>query len=127
MRLNKLSNFVGFNISKIQDYIRSIDMDVSNLFLFTQGRVRVGPRVDNTFSENISGEIHTFTTLTTTVSGLNTDETDVAHSLGTETNMFITISQDKPGTLFASTGVSSTHTYLRSNATATTYTILLLK
>lgn len=124
MKLNKLSNFVGFKVSKIEDYIRAVDADLRNLFLFTQGRVRFGSRDDNTFGENISGEFQTFTTPTATNA-----EFSVTHSLSAvPTGGYLVVSQGGAGDLYTATGSNtSTTAYFRSNVTSTSFTVFLLK
>lgn len=124
MKLNKISNFVGFKISKIEDYIRSVDTDLRNLFLFTQSRVRFGSRDDNTFGENVAGEFQTFTTPTAT-----NVEFSVTHSLGAvPTGGYLVVTQANKGSLYTATGSNTATTaYFRSDATSTSFTVFLLK
>ena len=124
MKLNKLSNYVGFKISKIEDYIQSVDIDLKNLFLFTQGRVRFGSGTDDTFGENISGEFQVFTTPTAT-----NVEFSVTHSLGAiPTGGYLVVSQAGVGSLYTATGSNTATTaYFRSSATSTSFTVFLLK
>lgn len=124
MKLNKISNYVGFKISKVEDYVRAIDTDLKNLFLFTQSRVRFGSGTDNTFGENVAGEFQTLTTPTATNS-----EFSVTHSLGAvPTGGYLVVSQAGAGSLYTATGSNtSTIAYFRANVTSTNFTVFLLK
>ena len=124
MKLSKLSNYVGFKISKSEDYIRNADTDLKNLFLFTQGRIRFGSGTTNTFGENVAGEYWVVTTPTVT-----NYEFSITHNLGAvPTGGYLVTSQNGAGDLYTATGSNTaTKAYFRSNVTSTNFTVFLLK
>lgn len=123
MKLSKKSNYVGFKISKPEEYILTIDTDLRNLFLFTQGRIRFGSGTTNTFGENVSGEFWVITTPTATNSEFN-----VTHNLNTVPAGWLITSQSGAGDLYTATGSNTaTKAYFRSNVTSTNFTVFLLK
>ena len=124
MRINKTSNYTGFKITKPEEYIRSVDADLTNLFLLSQGRIRFyGIASDNAIGENIAGEFQTFTSSADALT-----QNTVAHGVGSVPVGYLTMKQNKSASLY--TGASawtSTNVYLISSATSTTYTIFLVK
>ena len=126
MKLAKQYNFRRINLNKeksIMDYLKVMDIDLTNLFLCLQGRVRFGTGEDGTEGENISGEFQVFTS-----NVIAYTEDTISHTLGSVPIGYIVLSRNKAGVLYSgSTAWDSTSMYLKSNVASTAYTIFLLK
>jgi hypothetical protein len=125
MRVNKRSNLVKGRQTDAQ-YQKDLDSDVKNLFFVTKGKTRFGDGDDGSAGENISGE---FQDLTSHASA-NT-EFAVAHTIGSVPVGFITLYQDKAGSLYQapSTGTAwtSSNIYLKSDVSSLSAKIFILK
>lgn len=123
MKLTQISNYNGFRISGLINYIRDVNQDFNNLFLGMQGRMRFGTGVDGARGENISGEFQVFTSN----ASADTEDT-IAHTLGSVPIGFIIINRDKGGVVYDSgTAWTSTNIFLKTTTTSTLVTIFLLK
>ena len=123
MKVNKISHYSGFKISKIEDYIKSVDTDLTNLDLFTHSRVRFGDGTDGAMGENIAGQFQVFTSSATVL----TDNT-ISHTLANTPVCYLVVKQDKSASLYAGvTTWNTTNIYLVSSETSVTYTLFLLK
>jgi hypothetical protein len=104
------------------EYLQDVDLDLSNIFLFAQGRVRFGDGTSGARGENISGEFRTFTT-----AGANT-EVVVPHTVGAIPVGRIVLMQDKAGHLYSSTTAwTATNIYVKCDVATVTFKIFLLK
>ena len=122
MILNKTSKYSDFKRSKIEDYLRCLDSDLTNLFLFTQHRVSFGIGSDST-RENIAGEFQLFTSS----ANLGTQDT-VAHLLGSIPIGYLVTKQDQNATLkVGGSAWTTSNAYFISSATSTAFTVFLLK
>ncbi len=102
--------------------MRRLEQDLSQLFLFSQGRVRFGTGTDGDRGENISGSFQVVTT-----SGADT-EVAVAHGLGAAPIGFLVLRQDKAGTFYDSgTAYDDTNIYIKCSTATVTATLFLLK
>jgi hypothetical protein len=119
MKLAKLSTAR----SEENDPENHVHTDLTNLFLFTQGRVRFGTGTDGDRGENIAGEFQVFT------SNATPDTADsITHTLGSVPIGFIVINMDKGAVIYDSgTAWTSTTISLKTNTASTTATIFLLK
>ena len=126
MKLAKQYNFRQLDFSSKKDvinYLKTIEYDLSNLFLCLQGRVRFGTGTDGTEGENISGEFQVFTS-----NAIADTEDTISHTLGAVPIGYIVLGRDKAGVLYnGSTAWTSTSIYFKSNVASTTYTVFLLK
>jgi hypothetical protein len=122
MKISKQFNYTGSKLSKPEDYLKSIDSDLTNLFLLAKGRVRFGATTDNARGENISGEFQTFTTADADSQG------SITHTLGSVPIGIIVLGQNKAGSLYSGTTAnSSTTVYYRCDVSAVTFTTFLIK
>lgn len=122
MILNKTSKYSDFKRSKVEDYLRCLDSDLTNLFLFTQSRVSFGIGSDGT-KENISGEFQLFTSS----ANLGTQDA-VTHTLKSIPVGYLVTKQDQNATLkVGSSTWTTSNVYFISSATSTAYTVFLLK
>lgn len=128
MKVSKRSNFTGIDEKttqgreKMLQYVSSLDADVINLFILSQGRVRFGTPTDGYRGENISGEFQVVTT------GLADAEKTVSHTLGSIPIGYLVLKQDKAGSLYAgSTAWTSSNIYLKCSVATVTFTLFLLK
>jgi len=122
VRLNKTSKYSDFKRSKIEDYLRCLDTDLINLFLFTQNKVSFGIGSDGT-RENISGEFQLFTSS----ANLGTQDT-VAHSLGSIPIGYLVTKQNQNATLkIGGSTWTTSNAYFISSVTSTAYTVFLMK
>ena len=124
MRINKISNYVGGKLSKPEDYLRGVNSDLTNLFLWSKGRVSfAGVNTDGASGENIAGEFQTFTSSADALT-----QNTIAHGLGNVPTGYLTMRQNKSASLYTGASVwTTTNIYLISSATSTTYTIFLVK
>lgn len=108
--------------SDIESNMRRLEQDLSQLFLFSQGRVRLGTGTDSDRGENISGEFHVVTT-----SGADTEFT-VSHSIGAVPVGYLVLKSDKGGVVYDSgTTWTDSAIYLKCTTATTTLTLFLLK
>lgn len=123
MRINKLSNYVGFKHSKQDDYISDVNKDISTLFLFTKGRTRFGDAVNNQNGENIAGEFIIYTSN----GSANTEDT-IPHTIGSVPVGYIVLKQDKASNVYLGTTTwTSSSIYLKQSGTTVATTLFLLK
>ena len=124
MRLSKISNYVGGKLVKPEDYLRGVNSDLTNLFLWSKGRVSfAGANTDGASSENIAGEFQTFTSSADALT-----QNTIAHGMGLIPIGYLTMKQNKSASLYAGASTwTTTDIYLISSATSTTYTIFLVK
>jgi hypothetical protein len=122
MRLSKSSNYVG-DKTDIKVYQRSIDTDLASLYLWTQGRVRLGSGVDGARGENIDGEFQVFTS-SIVAGAINV----INHTLSATPIGWIVVKQNWGGVLYTGTNspTNTTITFI-STTTTTGYTVFLLK
>ena len=122
MKVAKISNYNEDDKSKAV-YDKFVDIDLKNIFLALQGRIRFGTGVSGARGENIEGEFRQFTSSNT--AGSNNL---VPHSLSATPIGWIVVNQNWGGVLYTGTNTfsSSTVTFI-STTTNTTYTIFLLK
>jgi hypothetical protein len=122
MQLNQLSSYNKYQDNDLDNYVRSVDRDFINLFLFAQGRVRFGEG-DNGKGENIAGKFLTFTS-----NGVANTEDTIATGLEATPIGYIVTKQDTAGVLYSGTTAwDETNIYLKSSVASTTYKIFLLK
>jgi hypothetical protein len=123
MKITKFSSFIGMNKDNMDSHLRSVDSDLSSLFLALQGRVRLGTGVDGARGENISGEFQVFTS-----SASVTANNVITHTLSATPIGWVVVKQSLAGALYNNnvTATNSTIT-LVSSITSTNYTIFLLK
>lgn len=126
MKINKISNTVGFRPDDPERHIKTVDGDLVNLFLLSQGRVRFGDGGDNTNGENIAGQFQQFTS----DASANT-EFNVAHTVGSIPVGAIVLWQDKAGDLYQgpTTGTNWTVTQVsfKSSGSSVEYKVFLVK
>lgn len=122
----KLAKISTSHKSKPDDPENHVDTDLKNLFLWSQGRVRIGTGVDGDFGENVEGQFQVFTT-----SGTPDAENTIAHDLESVPIGYIVVGQDKAGSLYqkSDTGTTwtSTNLYLKCDVASVDFTIFLLK
>ncbi len=123
MIVSKKSNYTAFRISKIENYIRDLDDDISSLFTALQRRIRFGDATDGKASENIAGEFQVYTS-----NGTADTEDAVAHTLGSIPKGFLVINIDKGGVVYDSgTAWTSSNIYLKVTTISTAVTLFLIK
>ena len=102
--------------------MRRLEQDLSQLFLFSQGRVRFGTGTDGDRGENISGSFQVVTS-----AGADT-EFVVAHELGATPTGFLVVRTNKGGVVYDSgTAWNDTNIYLKCTTASTTLTLFILK
>lgn len=110
----------------LNEQIRTLDLNMSNLFSALQGRIRFGDGSDGEPGENISGEFQQFTT-----SATPNAENTIAHTLGAIPLGYFILWQDKAGSLYQgpTTGTSwtSINIYLKCDVASVTFNVFLLK
>jgi len=117
MKIAKICNRPGTD-----GYAKDLDTDITNIALFTQGRVRFGDGVTGARGENIEGEFRTFTT------ALANTEVSVAHTLNAIPVGRIVIAQDKAGSLYTSTTAwTKPNIYVKCDVATVTFKIFLLR
>jgi hypothetical protein len=122
MKIQKTSNFIGFDITKQEDYIGKVDDDLKNLFLWSNARVRFGDG-GNGNSENMAGEFRTVSD-----TGSADTEFTVSHTLGATPIGFLVVNIDKGGVVYDSgTSWTSSNIYLKCSAANAAVTLFLLK
>lgn len=121
MKITKLSNYVGFDISKPEGYIRMVDNDLVNIFNFAKGRIRLGEAADGSRGENISGEYQIFT------SGAAGTTTIVTHTLGANPTGFIVTDKSGFGDVYMATTSNAVITFATLATASTSYTVFLFK
>lgn len=126
MRLSKISNIVNLNLDNkesIRGYIRSIDLDLKNLFLLSQDRIRFGDGTDGQKGENMSGEFQVVAD-----TGAVDTEFSVTHTLGVTPIGYLVTKINKGGVVYDSgTAWTSTTIYLKCSAANAAVTLFLLK
>lgn len=125
MKTTKRSDLIRLAVEnkQLKEYIKNIDIDINNLFVALQGRIRFGTGTSGDRGENISGEFVTYTSN----GSANTEDT-VAHSLGSTPIGYIVIKQDKGSNVYeGGTAWSSTNIYLKQTGTSVATTLFLLK
>jgi hypothetical protein len=118
MKLSKLSNYVNNEKSK-ENYLKSADTDLINIFNAFKGRIRFGASTNGYRGENIEGEYRTYTASTTA-------GTAVVHTLKVAPTGFLVVQKTGWGDLFWSSANSANVTFV-SSTTAVTYTVFLMK
>ena len=122
MKVKKLSNFVGFNIAKPEDYIQTVDTDLINIFTALNGRLRFCSALTNGLNgENIEGEIRIFTSVAT-----NGAQSVVAHTLHTPPSGFIVVNKGGFGDIRLVSATTANVTFATS-VTSTSFTVFLIK
>jgi hypothetical protein len=120
--LKLAKSFVYNTGADIESNMRRLEQDLSQLFLFSQGRVRFGTGTDGDRGENISGEFQVVTSSTADT------EFTVAHGLGATPIGFLVLRTDKGGVVYDSgTAWNDTNIYLKCTTATTTLTLFLLK
>jgi hypothetical protein len=125
MRVQKHSNFVGFNIDRqqLEDYIRSVDFDLRDLFLMSSGRVRFGDGIDDAPGENVAGEFQVVAD-----TGSADTEFSISHQLGTVPIGFLVLNIDAGGVVYDSgTAWTDTTIYLKCSAANAAVKLFLIK
>ena len=126
MKIAKQYNLGRIDLKSDKDilnYLKTIDTDLSNIFLCLQGRVRFGTGEDGANGENISGEFQTVAD-----SGTADTEFSVAHTLGAVPIGYIVTKIDAGGVVYDSgTTWTSTTIYLKCSSADTAITLFLLK
>lgn len=108
---------------ELRNQLRRMDQDMTNLFLFSQGRVRFGDSGDGDRGENISGEWQVISD-----TGSADTEFSVTHTLGAVPVGYFVTKTNKGGVVYASTTAWTSSTiYLKCSAANTAITIFLLK
>ncbi len=120
MKLSRLSVAGKRNVGDPEDHVHT---DLTNLFLWSHGRVRFGTGVDGDRGENIDGEFQVFT------SNASPDTTDtITHTLGAVPIGFIVINLDKGAVVYdAGVAWTSTDISLKTTIASTLVTVFLLK
>jgi hypothetical protein len=112
--------------SEPNDPLSAIDTDLTNLFLFSQGRVRFGGGGDGDRGENMNGRFQLFTTSATPDA-----ENTVAHEMGSIPVGFLVIHQDKAGSLYqgptTGTNWDATNAYLKCEVASVTFLVFFLQ
>lgn len=102
--------------------MRRLEQDLSQLFLFAQGRVRFGSASDADRGENISGEFKVVTTASADT------EFSVNHNLGAVPIGYLIAKINKGGVVYDSgTAWTDSKIYLKCSAASATITLFLLK
>lgn len=109
------------SIEKMKDYAGLADKDLTNLFLWTNGRVRFGKAVDGERGENMDGEFQVFAS-----NSSSTTDVTITHTLGALPMGFILINKNRLSDL-AMVTTSTTQAVFAVGMTSTTFTIFLLK
>lgn len=104
-------------------YAKQLDVDVKNIVLLSQGRIRFGGGGDGDRGENIAGEFQVYT------SNATPDTADsIVHTLGSVPVGFIVVNLDKGAVIYDSgTAWTATTISLKATVASTTATIFLLK
>jgi len=122
MKIVKTSNYIGIDQSRLDGYVRAVNVDLTNIALALQGRIAFGSGIDTATGENIAGEFRVFTS-----SADAGTENTITHNLVSTPIGYIIFKQDKDSTLYAGAstwGVGSIS--LISSATSTAYTIFII-
>lgn len=126
MKIAKTNKFNMISDPKTNDNFRQIEQDLTQLFTFSQGRVRFGDFGDGNRGENISGEFQQFTSH----ASANT-EFSVSHGLNVVPQGIIVIGKDKSGDLYqlsdTGTAWTSSTIYLKCSVSSVTFKVFLLK
>ena len=120
MKLTKLSNYNGLEITKQGDYLQTLDGDLINLFNAFKGRIRLGSGVTGARGENIEGEFRVFT------SASSAGATTITHTLKATPVGFLLINKGGLGDVYMSSSTTGTATFATS-VTSTSFSIFLLK
>lgn len=129
MKFVKLFNYTGDNKRDkkfIDNILRALNTDLTNIFNIFNGRIRFGTATDGFRGENIAGEFQIFNATTTTVSASATTEFTISHGLGASPIGFLLINKGGLGNIYMPT-VSATSATFVSSTTSTQYTVFLLK
>ena len=120
MKLSRLSVAGKRNIGDLEDHVHT---DLTNLFLWSQGRVRFGTGTDGDRGENIDGEFQVFT------SNATPDTADsITHTLGAVPIGFLVVNLDKGAVIYDSgTAWTTTTISLKTTVASTLVTVFLLK
>ena len=106
--------------------LTEINQDLLNLFMFLQGRVRFGQGTSGNDGENMYGQWLTITTNAVA----NTEDT-FTHSCGVVPVGYLTVWQDKAGSLYQSPTVgtdwTTTTISLKCSVASVTFKLFLLK
>ena len=109
--------------SDFKNYQNFLDLDLKNIFLCFQGRVRFGTGVSGDRGENIAGVFVTFTSSTVVLS-----QTVISHTMSSPPIGWIVINNNAGGVLYTGTYTASDQTItLISTTTGTNYALFLLK
>lgn len=127
MIVTKTSNINDFNMTNPKSWPSEIDIDLKNICLALQGRIRFGPNLpNNNNGENIMGQFVTYTTNSTP----NTQDT-VSHQLGSIPIGYIVISKSAACDVYQQSNTGTTWTksnlYLKATASNVTVTLFLIQ
>jgi hypothetical protein len=124
MQFGKLSNYIGFDDTiQIEDYVKSLDRDISKLFLGFKGNIRFGDASDGEEGENIAGEFQ----VVSDTGNIDT-EFSITHTLGATPLGYIVTKINKGGVIYDSgTAWTDTTIYLKCSAANAAVTLFLLK
>jgi hypothetical protein len=106
----------------MESNMRRLEQDLSQLFLFSQGRVRFGSGTDGDRAENISGEFQVKTTSTANTA------VSVSHTLGATPIGYLVIRNNTKGVVYDSgTAWTDTTISIKCSEANATITLFLLK
>ena len=121
MKIAKTSSLASRD--KVEESDKSVDTDLSKLYLFTQGRVRFGDGGDGDRGENISGEFQVVAD-----TGDANAEFSVPHTIGAVPVGYLVIKINNAGVIYDSgTSWTSSTIYLKSSAANSAVSLFLLK
>lgn len=125
-KYSNLSRNRGITKTELEQYVTDVDFDIKNLFLQQQGRITFGDSTSGEPGNNIAGEFQQFTTDATPDT-----EFAVAHTLDVIPKGFLTLWQDKAGSLYqgptTGTAWTSSNVYLKCDVASVEFNIFLLK
>lgn len=126
MKLTKQSNYVGFDISKQEDFVKGVNADLENIYTAFAGRLRFGRGTDGDRGENIQGRFQQFTSHATPDT-----EFTVAHGLGAIPVGRIILWQDIAGILYQSptngTDWDTTNAYFKCTVASVTFLVFFIQ
>jgi len=123
MKVNKISNYIGFRRTEPEKHINAVDRDLLNIILALQGRIRFGDGTDAEQGENVAGEFQVVAD-----TGSANTEFSVTHSLGVVPIGFLVTNIDKGGVVYDSgTAWTTTAINLKCSVANAAVTLFLLK